>query len=198
VTVEAREEEQSHCHEAHPIQQPGRCSSCSRYPFAEDVCAECARHLTEAFVIPGSRDVLTCSAQAATLLELLVSFTDCFFRRWFCVVLGPKHLLHRHSLLSFGKFQDTERLFIPCLRHVSSRLSPSGESCKYVMAPITQTNLERFSTCWYVSFFCVSLVCCAAEFGISGGTYEFPCSYQYWHEYLNYVNIIFISFDLES
>jgi hypothetical protein len=35
---------------------------------------------------------------------------------------------------------------IPCTHYFSSRLSPSGETCKYVMAPITQTNSERFST----------------------------------------------------
>jgi hypothetical protein len=28
--------------------------------------------------------------QAATLLEFLVPLTNCFVRRWFCVVLGPK------------------------------------------------------------------------------------------------------------
>ena len=31
---------------------------------------------------------------------------------------------------NFGKFQDTERFLIPCPRHVSQRLSPSGETCK--------------------------------------------------------------------
>jgi hypothetical protein len=36
----------------------------------------------------------------------------------------------------FGKFQYTERFLIPCPRHVSSRLSPSGETCKYATAPI--------------------------------------------------------------
>jgi len=36
-------------------------------------------------------------------------------------------------------------------------------------------NLERFCTYWYVPFCCVCLGCCAAEFGISGGTYELPC-----------------------
>ena len=88
----------------------------------EDVCAECAKHLTEASAIPSSRDVLTtegsykcflhtldslgrwpqparsfCSTQAATLLEFHVPLMNCFVRRWFCVVHGPKPPLHRHN-----------------------------------------------------------------------------------------------------
>jgi hypothetical protein len=39
----------------------------------------------------------------------------------------------------------TERFLIPCPHHVSSRLPPSGETCKYAMVPITQRNLKRFS-----------------------------------------------------
>jgi hypothetical protein len=31
---------------------------------------------------------------------------------------------------NFGKFQDTERFFIPCPRHVSLRLPPSDKTCK--------------------------------------------------------------------
>ena len=54
------------------------------------------------------------------------------------------------KLGNFGKFQYTERLLILCPRHVSSRLSPSGETCKYATAPSTQKkkqkNLEIFST----------------------------------------------------
>jgi hypothetical protein len=45
---------------------------------------------------------------------------------------------------NFGKFQDTERFLIPWPRHVSSRLPPSGETCKYAMVP-KKKNLERFS-----------------------------------------------------
>jgi hypothetical protein len=93
---------------------------------------------------------------------------------WFCVILGPKRSLHRHNWLSFGKFQDTERFLIVCPRHVSSRLIPSGETCKHAMAPATQTNLERFCTYWYARLCCVYLGCCAAEFGSSGGTDELP------------------------
>jgi hypothetical protein len=39
---------------------------------------------------------------------------------------------------NFGKFQDTERFFIPCPRHVPSRLPPSDKTCKYAAAPSTQ------------------------------------------------------------
>jgi hypothetical protein len=81
------------------------------------------------------------SAQAATLLEFQVPLTNCFVRMRFCVVRGPKPLLHCHNWLSFGKFQDTERFLIPCPHPVSSRLPPSGETCKYATAPSTQKNL---------------------------------------------------------
>ena len=90
-----------------------------------------------------------------------------------CSIRPP---LHRHNWLSFGKFQDTERFLIPCPRHVSPRLPPSGETCKYAMAPGTQKNLERFSTYWYGPFCCFCLGCCAADFGSSGGTYELLCT----------------------
>jgi hypothetical protein len=56
--------------------------------------------------------------------------------------------------------------------HVSSRLPSSSETCKYTIVPITQINLERFSTYWYVPFCCVSLGYCAAEFRSSRQTYE--------------------------
>jgi hypothetical protein len=120
------------------------------------------------------------SAQAATLLEFLLPLMNCFVNRWFCVVRGPKPPLHCHNWLSFGKFQDTEWFLIPCPRNVSSRLSPTSETCKYTMVPITQTSLERFSTYWYGPFCCVYLGCCAAEFGSPGGTYKLPCiKHQY-------------------
>jgi hypothetical protein len=118
------------------------------------------------------------SVQAATMLEFLVPLMNCFVRRWFCVVLGLKPLLHRHNWLSFGKFQNTECFLIPCPHHVLSRLSPSSETCKYVMAPITQTNLKRFSMYWYPPFCHVCLGCCAAEFGSSIGAYELPCIFN--------------------
>ena len=81
------------------------------------------------------------SAQAATLLEFHVPLPDCFSRRWFCAVHGPKHPLHRHNWLSFAKFQDTERFLIHCARHFLSRLPPSGGTCKYAKAPSTKIKL---------------------------------------------------------
>jgi len=96
------------------------------------------------------------SAQAATLLEFHVPLTNCFVCRWFCVVHGLKPPLYHHNWLSFGKFQETECFHIPCPHHVKSRLFPSGETCKYAMAPGTQKNLDRFSTYWYAPFCCLS------------------------------------------
>ena len=57
-------------------------------------------------------------------------FTNCIVCRWFCVVHDLKPPLHRHNWLSFGKFQDTERFLIHYERHFSSRLPPSGGTCK--------------------------------------------------------------------
>jgi hypothetical protein len=112
------------------------------------------------------------SAQASTPLEFHLPLTNCFIRRCFCVVHGPKPPLHRQNCLRFGKFQDTERFLIPSPRHVSSLLPPSSETCKYAKTPSTQENLERFSTYWDAPFCCVCLGCCAAEFGSFGG--KFP------------------------
>jgi hypothetical protein len=64
------------------------------------------------------------SAKAATLLEFHVPLTNCFVCRWFCVVHGPKPLLHHHNWLSFDKFQDTEHFVILCPCHISSQLPP--------------------------------------------------------------------------
>jgi hypothetical protein len=48
-----------------------------------------------------------------------------------CVVTIDSFLqIPRHRTLPF-----------PCPRHVSSRLPPGGETCKYAMTPLTQTNL---------------------------------------------------------
>ena len=134
------------------------------------------------------------SAQAATLLEFHVPLTNCFVCSWFCVVRCPKPLLHRHNWLRFGKFQDTEHFLIPCPRHVSSQLPPSGETCKYAMVPSTQTNLERFSTHWHAPFCYAFLGCCAAEFGISKGTYELPCIFRnHFKQISNFLTLLYIS-----
>ena len=44
--------------------------------------------------------------------------------------------------LTFGKFQDTERFLIHCVRHFSSQLPPSGGTCKYAKAPNTKKTLR--------------------------------------------------------
>jgi hypothetical protein len=53
------------------------------------------------------------------------------------------------QLTQFWHFQDTERFLIPCPCHVSSRLPPNGEGCKYATVPSTQKSVDRFSTYLY-------------------------------------------------
>ena len=106
------------------------------------------------------------SAQAATLLEFHVPFTNCFVCRWLCVVHDPKPPLHRHNWLSFGKFQDTERFLIHCERHFSSRLPPSGGTCRYTKAPSTKKKLGQIFYLLICSFLpCLSwlLRCSSSE-----------------------------------
>ena len=91
------------------------------------------------------------SAQAATMLEFHVPLTNCFVHRRFCVAHGPKPM-HRHNWLSFGEFQDTEHFLIPCPHHVSSRLPPSDETCKYATARSTQKRTWRDSLLLICSF----------------------------------------------
>ena len=80
-----------------------------------------------------------CKSPSISLGNTLHSMlTNCFVRSWFCAVHGPKPLLHRHNWLSFGNFQDTERFLIHCARHFSSRLPPSGGTCKYAKAASTK------------------------------------------------------------
>jgi hypothetical protein len=136
------------------------------------------------------------STQAATVLIFHVPLTNCLVRRWFCVVHSPKPPLHHQNWLSFGKFKDTERFLIPCPRHVSSRLPPSGETCKYAMAPSTQENLERFFTYCYAPFCCVCLRCCAAELGRSGGTYGLLCIFKFKYKVSNYYFSCFLPYTL--
>jgi hypothetical protein len=77
----------------------------------------------------------TCSKSSR---KLRIPLRNYFFCRWFCVVHGSKPPLHRHNWLSYDKFQDKERFLIPCPRHVSLRLPPSCENCKYATAPSRQ------------------------------------------------------------
>jgi hypothetical protein len=79
---------------------------------------------------------------------------------------------------NFGKFQDTDRLLIPCPRHVSTTGPPSGETCKYATAPSTKKKLGEILClliCSFLPRLSVCLGCCAVEFGNPGGTYESPC-----------------------
>ena len=134
-------------------------------PSHEDISAEWTKYLTEVSEFPAhamysllraphkrfsyTLDSLGrcphpacsfCSVQAATQLEFHVPYMNCFVHRWLCVIQGPKPPLHCHNWISFGKSQDTECFLIPCTCHVSSRLPPIGETCKYAMAPINNNN----------------------------------------------------------
>ena len=80
-------------------------------------------------------------AQAGTLLEFHVRYTNCFVCRWFCVVHDPKNLLHRHNWLRFGKFQDTKCFLIHSEHHFSSQLPRSGGTCKYTKVHSTKKKL---------------------------------------------------------
>jgi hypothetical protein len=123
---------------------------------------------------PGRPVRFAAQRQLATLLEFLVPLTNYFVRRWFCAVHGPKHPLHRHNWLSFGKFKDTGRFLIPCPRHLSSRLPHSGEICKYPTATNTLKKLESVFSYLYVPFCCVWLCYCLAEFGSPEGLMNYP------------------------
>ena len=137
----------------------------ARIPSHEDISAEWTKYLTEVSEFPAhamysllraphkrfsyTLDSLGrcphpacsfCSVQAATQLEFHVPYMNCFVHRWLCVIQGPKPPLHCHNWISFGKSQDTECFLIPCTCHVSSRLPPIGETCKYAMAPINNNN----------------------------------------------------------
>ena len=96
------------------------------------------------------------SAQAATLLEFQVPLTNCFVRRWFCAVHGPKPPLHHHNWLSFGKFQDTERFLIP-VHGIFRHDYPLAVEPASTPRPLVQKkNFERFSTYWYALLPCLS------------------------------------------
>jgi hypothetical protein len=105
------------------------------------------------------------SAQAATLLEFLVPFMNCFVHRWFCVVLGPKPPLHHHNCLSFGKFQDMELFLTSCPRHVSSWLPPAVKPASMPWCLLAkQTWIDSLPTDMILSALCLSwLLCCRVQ-----------------------------------
>jgi hypothetical protein len=95
------------------------------------------------------------SSQAATLLEFRVPLTNYFVGRWFSV-RSLRYTVTIDSVLANSKTQNA--FLSPILAMFSHDCPPSGETCKYVMAPITQTNLGRFSMYWYAHFCWVYLV----------------------------------------
>ena len=82
------------------------------------------------------------SAQASTLLEFHVPLTNCFVRRWFCAVHGPKPPLHRHNWLSFGKFQDTER-FLKTVHAIFRHDYPLAVEPASTPRPLVQKKLRE-------------------------------------------------------
>jgi hypothetical protein len=74
------------------------------------------------------------STEGETLQVFVLPYT--------CSICPP---LVTRQMSNFGKFQDTGRFLISCPRLVSSRLLPSGETCKYAMAPSTQKKTCRDS-----------------------------------------------------
>jgi hypothetical protein len=90
------------------------------------------------------------SAQAATLLEFYVPriVLSVGGSVWYMV----RNLRAPPQLTRFWQI-PRQRFLILCTHHVSSRLPPSGETCKYATAASThththtkKTNLERLST----------------------------------------------------
>jgi hypothetical protein len=82
------------------------------------------------------------SSQTASILEFHVLLTNCFDRRWFCVVRGPKPPLHRHNWLSFWQIPRHRTLFYSLSTPCFVTTAPSGETCKYATVPKTQKNWE--------------------------------------------------------
>jgi len=112
--------------------------------------------------------------------------------------LCNKQYISNYQIVVFDSWliQYTERFLIPCPRHVSSRLPPSGETCKYATTPSTQKTLGRFSIYWLTPFCCVCFGCCAAEFGTSGGTYELPCTIKYSQDQYTSFSTVLLLFTL--
>jgi hypothetical protein len=73
---------------------------------------------------------------------------------------------------NFGKFQDTERFFIPYPRHVSSRLPPSDKTCKYATAPSTQTHKRKKT--WRDSLLIYTLLSAVSVLVVAQRSSEIP------------------------
>jgi len=128
---------------------------------------------TGLFISPSGISKIDCATTKIDTAKRSISMDreslQVFVQPYSCSICAPLHL---HNWLSFGKFQDTEHFLIHCERHFSSRLPPSGGTCKYTKSPSTKKNLAKFSIYWYAPFCRVCLGCCAVEFGNPGGTYE--------------------------
>ena len=129
------------------------------------------------------------SAQAATLLEFHVPLTNCFVHMWRCVLHGPKPPLHRHNWLSLAN-SKTEFFLIHCPRHVSSRLPPSGETCKYATAPITQSWTDSLPIDMLLSALSV-LVVAQSSSEVPEGLINYPVYIYIAKYFYNYNNFIF-------
>jgi hypothetical protein len=71
--------------------------------------------------------------------------------------------------VKFGKFQETERFFIPCPRHVSSQLPSSDKTCKYAVAPRTQKKKT-----WRDSLFIYMLLSAVSVLVVAQRSLEVP------------------------
>jgi hypothetical protein len=137
----------------------------TRHNVPEDaILLSCARW---SGMSSGPAGLCVSNTQAGTLLAFLVPLTNCFIRRWFFVVLGPKTLLHHHNSFGLIKFQDTEHFVICCPRLAYSQLPSSGETCKYATAPVTTKS-------WRDSLPTDALFLAVSPFRISGRTHQLP------------------------
>jgi len=90
--------------------------------------------------------------------------------------------LHRtvkiDSVLANSKTQNAILFPVHTMSCHHCPLAVKPESMAWCLVHQKKKNLERFSTYWYAPFCCVSLGCCAADFGSSWGTYKLPCILQ--------------------
>jgi hypothetical protein len=88
-----------------------------------------------------------------------------------CSICAP---LVTQQMSNFGKFQDTDRLLIPCPRHVSSWLllavKPASTPRRLVQKKLGE--ILYLLICSFLPCLSVCLGCCAVEFRNPGGTYE--------------------------
>jgi hypothetical protein len=176
------------------------CNSCSRYLSWEDVCAECAKHLTEASAIPSSHDVLTSegSRQIFSHTRSTVSADgprrpvrfaahrqplcwNFMYRSWIVLSVGGsvwymvwnlRCTVTIDSVLTNSKTPHTFLFPVHAMFH---------HDCPLAVKPASTPRRLVHKKTWRDSLpidmlLCaVSVGCCTAEFRSSGGTYELPC-----------------------